>query len=102
MTKAFASIVIAAFLSGAASGQSAKSRPAFEVADVHVSLPLRNTTLSRVMEPVLFRASIMGERYELRNATMVDLIRTAYGVNPEQVVGGPPWLEFDRFDITAL
>ena len=33
---------------------------------------------------------------------MVDLIRTAYGVDPERVVGGPTWLEFDRFDTTAL
>jgi uncharacterized protein (TIGR03435 family) len=33
---------------------------------------------------------------------MVDLVRTAYSVDAEKVVGGPNWLEFDRFDITAL
>jgi uncharacterized protein (TIGR03435 family) len=32
---------------------------------------------------------------------MLDLIRIAYDVNPEMVVGGPNWLEFDRFDIAA-
>jgi len=32
---------------------------------------------------------------------MVDLIRTAYGVDPEKVVGGPHWVEFDRFDVIA-
>src|SRR5262245_31794721 len=101
MTKAFAVIVMAAFLSGAAAGQSAKPQVAFELADVHLSPPVRNTTLSRVLKPVL-KAGIQGEHYEVRNATMVDLIRTAYGVDAEQVVGGPPWLEFDRFDITAL
>jgi len=33
---------------------------------------------------------------------MVDLIRTAYSVEADKVFGGPSWLEFDRFDITAL
>ena len=80
MTKALAGIVMATLLSGAASGQSAKPRPAFEVTDVHPSPPLRNTTLSRVLKPIVFRAGIRGERYEVRNATMVDLIRTAYDV----------------------
>jgi uncharacterized protein (TIGR03435 family) len=33
---------------------------------------------------------------------MVDLIRTAYGIDtPENVFGGPNWVEFDRFDIVA-
>jgi len=32
---------------------------------------------------------------------MLDLIRIAYGVDPDKVVGGPSWLEFDRFDISA-
>ena len=40
-------------------------------------------------------------KYELRRATMVDLIRTAYGVEADKVVGGPHWLEMDRFDIIA-
>jgi uncharacterized protein (TIGR03435 family) len=44
---------------------------------------------------------LRGGRYELLNATMVDLIRTAYGVPAEKVVGGPNWLEYDRFDVIA-
>ncbi len=32
---------------------------------------------------------------------MVDLIKTAYGVDPDTVVGGPSWLEWDRFDVIA-
>ena len=40
-------------------------------------------------------------RYELRRATMVDLIRTAYAVDADKVVGGPHWLELDRFDVIA-
>jgi uncharacterized protein (TIGR03435 family) len=32
---------------------------------------------------------------------MVDLIAKAYGVNADKVVGGPSWLEMDRFDAIA-
>jgi uncharacterized protein (TIGR03435 family) len=32
---------------------------------------------------------------------MVDLIRTAYGIDAENVFGGPNWVEFDRFDMIA-
>ncbi len=32
---------------------------------------------------------------------MVDLVRTAYGVEADKVLGGPNWLEMDRFDVIA-
>ena len=44
---------------------------------------------------------LRGARYDLRKATMIDLIRAAYGVEPDLIVGGPGWLGFDRFDIAA-
>src|SRR4029077_3473091 len=31
-----------------------------------------------------------------------DLIRTAYTVDAANVLGGPSWLEYDRFDVVAL
>jgi uncharacterized protein (TIGR03435 family) len=40
-------------------------------------------------------------RYEFNSATMVDLIRTAYNVDADKVLGGPNWLESDRFDVLA-
>lgn len=42
-----------------------------------------------------------GGRYELRNATMVDLITRAYKVTDDKVSGGPNWLASDRFDVIA-
>jgi uncharacterized protein (TIGR03435 family) len=44
---------------------------------------------------------VRGGRYELRNASMVDLVRTAYHADADKVVGGPSWLEMDRFDVVA-
>jgi uncharacterized protein (TIGR03435 family) len=93
MMRAFAHISFVALLSGAAFGQSTPTKPAFQIADVHVSAHARNPT----MQGGVFRSG----RYELRQATMLDLIKTAYGVDPETVVGGPSWLESDRFDVVA-
>src|SRR5262249_19177953 len=48
-----------------------------------------------------FRAPVRGGRWELRYATMLDLIRTAYGVTVEKILGGPSWLEMDHFEVVA-
>jgi uncharacterized protein (TIGR03435 family) len=45
---------------------------------------------------------LRGVRYEIRRATMPDLIRTAYSVDDDsKILGGPNWLELDRFDAIA-
>lgn len=45
---------------------------------------------------------LRGTRYELHNATMVDVIRTAYSLDDSRkVVGGPGWMDMDRFEIAA-
>lgn len=66
---------------------------AFEIADVRVSERQINVGVSG--------NQLRGGRYEIHNATMVDLVRTAYGVEAEKVVGGPSWLELDRFTVIA-
>jgi uncharacterized protein (TIGR03435 family) len=86
----------ALLICGSAFGQSVDSKPAFEVADVHASPPTRNGFYRNSTNPVM-----RGGRYETRYATLVDLIRTAWGVDAERVVGGPSWLESDAFDVIA-
>jgi uncharacterized protein (TIGR03435 family) len=71
---------------------TAQARPEFEVADVH-AVPFTN----RMMEGGILRDG----RYELRHATMLELIKTAYGVDTGEVFGGPSWLEWSRFDLIA-
>ena len=73
---------------------SADTPPAFEAADVHAAVVKGNNQYMR-------RMSTRAGRYELRSATMVDLISTAYGVDPDKVLGGPNWLEYDVFDVIA-
>jgi len=93
MKRALGVVGVAALLSGVAFGQSADPLPAFALADIHVS--------PRSATPAV-RVSSRAGRYEIRNATMVDLIRTAYTIDADKVLGGPNWLEYDRFDIAAL
>jgi uncharacterized protein (TIGR03435 family) len=73
---------------------SSDTQPVFEAADVRVS---HSTNPFPEMKGPFNR----GGRYEVRTATMVDLIATAYGVDGDKVVGGPSWLEMDRFDVLA-
>jgi len=67
--------------------------PRFLAADVHVTAKTQN----QGMRP----PSSRGERYEVKNATMVDLIGLAYSSNSTKILGGPSWLEMDRFDVIA-
>jgi uncharacterized protein (TIGR03435 family) len=73
-----------------AAGQSA---PKFEIADVHVS--------AKIVDWFMRTGPARGGRYEVKNASMVDLIRVAYSIDADKVLGGPNWLEMDRFDVIA-
>jgi len=90
-------MILLAVLSGPVPAQSHDTSndkpPAFDAADVHVS-PFRRV-------PFMIGNVLRGDRYVLHQATMVDLIATAYGVDASTVQGGPIWLESDRFEVIA-
>lgn len=67
--------------------------PAFQGADVHVSRKIPN--------PMMRIAPLRGDRYEVKFASTLDLIHLAYSIEAEKVLGGPNWLEMDRFDVLA-
>lgn len=82
-------------LTSFASGQSTETLPFFDAADVHVSPKSVNPNVTST------GGFVRGGKYQFKNATMLDLIASAYSVEPDKVVGGPSWLETDRFDILA-
>lgn len=82
-----------AFFSIPILGQTPAPRGTFDVAGIQVSTR---------PNPGMRGGTLRGDRYELRNATMVDLIRTAYNVQPERISGGPSWIEWSRWDIAAV
>jgi uncharacterized protein (TIGR03435 family) len=66
----------------------------FEIADIHPS--------PRRRYPFFDGGFLVNGRYLLRQATLVDLIATAYGQKDSTYVhGGPSWLEWDRWDVIA-
>lgn len=40
-------------------------------------------------------------RLKATNTTLKNLIRSAYGVQADQIIGGPKWLDTDRYDVDA-
>jgi len=42
-----------------------------------------------------------GQRYQARNCPIKLMIQAAYQIKAEQIVGGPSWLETDRWDMEA-
>lgn len=71
-----------------------QSSPVFRAADVHKS-------------PQGGRRDLIGlfpesNHYELHGATVIDFITRAWGVNVDQIVGGPAWLGTEHFDLVAV
>jgi uncharacterized protein (TIGR03435 family) len=93
MLRTLAPLSCALILCALAFGESAETKPAFEAADIHASPATRYPSMRG---PVL-----RDGRYEIRFATMVDLIRTAWSIDAERVLGGPNWLENDTFHVFA-
>ncbi len=67
--------------------------PKFEAASIRVSPPSSHLWPSGPY--------VGASRYEFRNATMVDLISAAYGMDEDKVLGGGSWVGWDRFDVVA-
>ena len=75
---------------------SAAASPAsanFSAADVHVSPHITN--------PYMNGGDLHGDLYIIRDASMIDLINTAYGIDEDNIFGGEGWTETDRFDVIA-
>lgn len=71
----------------------AAPKPAFEVATVKPSGPEQRYINSFQTYP--------GARVICRGCTLLYLLREAYHLPQEQLIGGPSWMDETRFDITA-
>src|SRR3954467_7883316 len=71
---------------------AAAQAPAFDVAAIK---PAANT------QAFSFSMVQPGGRYIGQNMSLRLLIKTAYGVHDSQIVGGPSWIDSDRWDINA-
>jgi uncharacterized protein (TIGR03435 family) len=69
-------------------------QPKFDVADVHVSPTARGFGQN-------FGGVLREGHYVNRDATMLNLIQSAYGVSDDNISGGPGWMALDLFDVVA-
>jgi uncharacterized protein (TIGR03435 family) len=65
--------------------------PAFEVASVKPN---------KTVGPLGVR-SLSGDRATITNASLRTLIQAAYAITVSQIIGGPNWIDSERFDIHA-
>ncbi len=93
MTRLLAGVTWIGLFSCATFGQSPDTAPKFDLADVHVS-PKAQNQFFRNTPP---RAG----RWEIKTATMLDLVRIAYTFDSDKILGGPSWLEMNRYDVIA-
>jgi uncharacterized protein (TIGR03435 family) len=89
-TPTLACVSLLAVTSSAQDG--APTVPAFDVVSVRPNRSGAEGQSGRVLP---------SGRLTMTNASLRTLIQNAYGVLPDQIVGGPRWLDADRFDIVA-
>jgi uncharacterized protein (TIGR03435 family) len=66
-------------------------KPAFEVATIKPSEP--GTPGQSI--------TVRGRTFATHNQTVAGMMTFAFGLHPDQIVGGPQWMKDDRFEITA-
>jgi uncharacterized protein (TIGR03435 family) len=89
----FRAAILCAAVLPAAISQTTEGGAAFEAADVHAITTTRRVSLNGPY--------VRGNHYEIRNATMLELISIAYGLDDNDVLGGPSWLEMNHYDVVA-
>ena len=72
----------------------------FEVTDIHASSGLPSIHLPMLNSSMRSGQSRHG-RYEMRSATVTDLIGAAWHIDTDKIVGGPAWINTDLFDVIA-
>jgi uncharacterized protein (TIGR03435 family) len=84
-------LVIGLTVGAATSGAQAPKDPAFDVAAIKPAADTQVFSFSRVQP---------GGRYIGQNMSLRLLIKTAYGVHDNQIVGVPSWIDSDRWTST--
>lgn len=70
---------------------AADANPTFEVATIK---PTKPGTPGKYF-------SVQGRRFMTGGTTLTDMIKFAYGVHQQQIVGAPDWMSSEKYDISA-
>jgi uncharacterized protein (TIGR03435 family) len=85
-------ILIVIALAGGLFEAQSSAIPTFDVASVKPN-ESRDAESASFVQP--------GGRYTATNVTLRMLLKSAYGLHDDQLVGGPSWINSDRFDLAA-
>src|SRR5580692_3167530 len=67
--------------------------PGAVIADIHPSAKSNNDNMRIV--------PVRHGQLEIRKATMLNLLSGAFAIDGDKILGGPNWLELDRYDVIA-
>jgi uncharacterized protein (TIGR03435 family) len=91
MRSLLSALFVAALVAAAVDAAAQTAAPSFEVASIKVN--------SNPQSPRFFQAK--NDRVSIGNVPLRMLLPLAYDVDPDQVRGGPAWVDTDRYDIVA-
>ena len=77
-------------------GLASAAAATFEIADVHPSPPSLD-----YHKRTMGGSMLQGNQFDVRRATIVNLIGIAWGIEEAKVMGGPSWIGLDLFDVRA-
>jgi uncharacterized protein (TIGR03435 family) len=83
-------LVVSAILCVTAFAQQPASQPSFLAADVHEHAVSSNARS--------YGGTLRGERFELHNVSLLDMVYIAWAPDGDKIIGQPVWLTNDRMD----
>jgi uncharacterized protein (TIGR03435 family) len=92
LSLALAATVVAFATPTAQAPAPSQAPPAFEVASIRKNVSVSDGASVRAQP---------GGRLTVSNNTLRNIVRNAYNVQNYQIIGGPDWMNNDRWDITA-
>ena len=93
MVTSLAALALALVATIAHAQSPAPAAARFDVASIKANRSGAPFRMGPVIQP--------GGRVVATNLTLRDLVRSAFGIEDNQLVGGPGWIDADRFDVEA-
>ena len=72
------------------------------IVDVHPS-PYLSTNYYAYRSTYYYNSINIGDqRFDMRDATLLEMLALAYNREDDAILGGPSWIDFNRFDVSAM
>ena len=72
------------------------------IVDVHPS-PYLSTNYYAYRSTFYYNSINIGDqRFDMRDATILEMLSLAYNREDDTILGGPAWIGFNRFDVAAM